>query len=98
MTLGGDGQRRGTDCGFPYFKSRTCFKCPAVSCLLTVGESWTITFLLLTKLEAVRVIICHLLSTGVQLLKSPLEGGRKLILDGRLNVHSEVDSAEQVPS
>lgn len=45
------------------------------------------------------MIICHLLSTAVQLLKSPLEVGEKeLILDRRLNVHSEVDSAEQVPS
>lgn len=45
------------------------------------------------------MIICHLLSTAVQLLKSPLEAGEKeLIFDGRLNVHSEVDSAEQVPS
>lgn len=45
--------------------------------LPTVRESWMITFPFLTKLEAVRVIICHLLSTAVQLLKSPLEVGRK---------------------
>lgn len=45
--------------------------------LPTVRESWMITFLFLTKLEAVRVIICHLLSTAVQLLKSPLEGGER---------------------
>lgn len=32
---------------------------------LIVRESWTITFPFLTKLEAVRVIICHLLPTAV---------------------------------
>lgn len=30
--------------------------------------------------------------------ESSRRGEKELILDGRLNVHSEVDSAEQVPS
>ena len=74
MTLLGDCQRRGGDHRFPYFKIRACFKCPEVSYLLYEKVGWSL-FLSWQNWRAVWVIICHLLSTAVQLLKSPLEAG-----------------------
>jgi hypothetical protein len=59
----------------------------------------------LTKLEAVPVIICHLLSTVVHYWRVLQKGWgrgwgeRRLIHDGRLNVHPEVaeQSARLIP-
>lgn len=74
MTLLGYCQRRGLIVDFPILKAEHASNAQRS---FTLRASWKITFPFLRKLEAVRVIIYHLLSTAVQLLKSPLEVERK---------------------
>lgn len=96
MTLLGDCQRRGADWGFPYFKGRACIKCPEV---FYCKSEWHDHFSFPHKIGGCwsdyQPSVVYSSSIAEESSRSR---EKELILDGRLNVHSEIDSAEQVPS
>lgn len=95
MTWFGYCERRGADCGFPYFKSSPGFKCPEVSYCKRVGQS----LFFPDKIGGCSSDYLPSVVYSSSIAEEPSRRGEKeLLLIWRLNVHSEVDSAEPVPS